>query len=337
MFELIPPRSPFTTCLSRSTRETERRIRNLFQYKKKRPPLLALLLAAALALSCGGLVSCQIQAEAEPEPVSIPLVNQITAEYQIPATVLADMPPEEFALLSDLPAEELPTQPLSLENLMGEDVWRDTLIPVADDREHDVTLYLAVDSRYPAQVGPRIAMLCQNFTAYGIVLRSGDRAAYYPLLVDVWYDDSPSLWVDDFDGDGAAEAAVSLFWGRGVGCHVESLYLFDLDTLEYMPVSPSLDLIISYDQAANTALLSSGEQSLTVDLSEFSEPLERVDVGNQVRFEYSFQEGRLYCELGLDFNGHAAWYNAWVRCPVVYEDGVYQLGPAQRFSEDSDL
>ena len=53
------PRSPFSTPLSGSARETEDRIRNIFQYKKKRPPILLLALACALALLCGGLVSCQ--------------------------------------------------------------------------------------------------------------------------------------------------------------------------------------------------------------------------------------------------------------------------------------
>ena len=53
------PHSPFSTPLSGSAREVEGRIRNIFQYKKQRPPLLILLLAAALALFCGSLVSCQ--------------------------------------------------------------------------------------------------------------------------------------------------------------------------------------------------------------------------------------------------------------------------------------
>ena len=53
------PRSPFSTPLSGSARETEERIRNIFQYKKKRPPVPVLFLACALALSCGGLVSCE--------------------------------------------------------------------------------------------------------------------------------------------------------------------------------------------------------------------------------------------------------------------------------------
>ena len=42
--------SPFTTALSGSAKETEDRIRNIFQYQKKRPPVPALFLACALAL-----------------------------------------------------------------------------------------------------------------------------------------------------------------------------------------------------------------------------------------------------------------------------------------------
>ena len=48
------PRTPFSTPLSGSARETEDRIRNIFQYQKKRPPILLLALACALALLWGG-------------------------------------------------------------------------------------------------------------------------------------------------------------------------------------------------------------------------------------------------------------------------------------------
>ena len=48
------PCSPFSTPLSGSAQEAEERIRNIFQYKKKRPPLLFFVLACILALSCGG-------------------------------------------------------------------------------------------------------------------------------------------------------------------------------------------------------------------------------------------------------------------------------------------
>lgn len=53
------PRSPFTTRLSGSARETEHRIRNIFEWKKKRPPVLVLALSALVIVLCGSLVSCQ--------------------------------------------------------------------------------------------------------------------------------------------------------------------------------------------------------------------------------------------------------------------------------------
>lgn len=57
------PRSPLTTRLSGSARETEHRIRNIFQWKKKRPPLPFLVLTIAAIALCGSLVSCQEQTE----------------------------------------------------------------------------------------------------------------------------------------------------------------------------------------------------------------------------------------------------------------------------------
>ena len=61
---MIPvPRSPFTTPLSGSARETELRIRSIFQWKKQRPPLWAMVLIATLILTCGGLAACPMQEE----------------------------------------------------------------------------------------------------------------------------------------------------------------------------------------------------------------------------------------------------------------------------------
>ena len=59
------PASPFSTRLSGSARETELRIRSIFQWQKKRPPVWLMLVTAMLCLSCGSLVSCQV-AEASP-------------------------------------------------------------------------------------------------------------------------------------------------------------------------------------------------------------------------------------------------------------------------------
>lgn len=53
------PNSPLTTHLLSSPTETELRLRSIFQWKKKRPPVVFMILAALTALLCGSLVSCQ--------------------------------------------------------------------------------------------------------------------------------------------------------------------------------------------------------------------------------------------------------------------------------------
>lgn len=50
------PYSPFCTRLSGSTKETELRIRNIFQWKKKRPPVIALVAAVLVVVFCGSLI-----------------------------------------------------------------------------------------------------------------------------------------------------------------------------------------------------------------------------------------------------------------------------------------
>lgn len=67
MTHKIPP-TPFSTRLSGSAKETERRLRNIFSGPKKRPPALFLALVFAACLLCGNLVSCN-QRPAEPAVV----------------------------------------------------------------------------------------------------------------------------------------------------------------------------------------------------------------------------------------------------------------------------
>ena len=68
------PSTPFSTPLSGSARVTERRIRNIFQGQRKRPPLLILILGALVILLCGGLVSCQT----EKQPDSAGTLEDVT-------------------------------------------------------------------------------------------------------------------------------------------------------------------------------------------------------------------------------------------------------------------
>ena len=90
------PRSPLTTRLSGSARETECRIRSIFQWKKKRPPALVLAVTAGLIVLCGGLVSCQERTQ----PVTLVMDTQyydIQGNYiEIPALAMsADEQPTE--------------------------------------------------------------------------------------------------------------------------------------------------------------------------------------------------------------------------------------------------
>ena len=55
------PRTPFSTPLSGSARETELRLKNIFSGPKKRPPVLFLALMFSLCVFCGNLVSCQMK------------------------------------------------------------------------------------------------------------------------------------------------------------------------------------------------------------------------------------------------------------------------------------
>lgn len=55
----VPPRSPFSAPFSRSAKETGLRIRNVFQWKRKRPPLLAFTVICLAVVFSGSLVSCQ--------------------------------------------------------------------------------------------------------------------------------------------------------------------------------------------------------------------------------------------------------------------------------------
>ena len=52
------PKTLFSTNLSSSFKETELRIRNIFQWKKKRPPVVLFVLTAVVVLCCFSLFSC---------------------------------------------------------------------------------------------------------------------------------------------------------------------------------------------------------------------------------------------------------------------------------------
>lgn len=53
------PNTPFATRFSGRAKETELRLRSIFQWERKHPPMVAIVLVALVVLLCFGLVSCE--------------------------------------------------------------------------------------------------------------------------------------------------------------------------------------------------------------------------------------------------------------------------------------
>ena len=87
------PRTPFSTPLSGSARETEIRLRNIFSGPKKRPPLPFLILMFSVCIFCGNLVSCQM---AEPDAPALPDISASLPE--IPDISLPDPPKQKLEM-----------------------------------------------------------------------------------------------------------------------------------------------------------------------------------------------------------------------------------------------
>lgn len=135
--------------------------------------------------------------------------------------------------------------------------------------------------------------------------------------------------VKDFNGDGADEAVVALLSGHGTGVGIETLYIFDLqysqplwETVDFSGV----DINVDYDGDTKTATLTSGESTAAVKL-DFPDDWEFTGVyaGNVVNYRYA--DGKLLCELGLDFSGRTVGYLVKATGEVVYQNGKYTLGP----------
>ena len=93
------PRTPFSTRLSGNAKETELRLRSIFQWKKQRPPVWLLDLVIVMAVGCGGLVSCQSSVDpiqpphTEKEPAD-EVLTLTTADSRI-ISVELDLKPTE--------------------------------------------------------------------------------------------------------------------------------------------------------------------------------------------------------------------------------------------------
>lgn len=97
------PRTPFSIPLSGSAKETKLRLRNIIQWRKRRPPLPFFILMAAVCVLCGNLVSCQM-AEAEGPEAEV-WMDYFDGEEmpwdKIAATQLEEYPGVTFRWTSD--------------------------------------------------------------------------------------------------------------------------------------------------------------------------------------------------------------------------------------------
>ena len=349
------PHTPFSTPLSHSARETELRLRHILSGPKRRPPVFFLALVFALCLLCGNLVSCQVaQAEApdspDPSASSLPPAPPPEEEWlpgtlhnSIAAQCTLDEPferltEEEAERIQNLPAAQLPREAVDLyPGPLRGDFWRDMLLPVAADLKADVTVYF-VFGGMPAGTYRDVSLRlfgAEHLTQDGIVLRYGDRTAYFPLCwaTNIKYSANPLLAVDDCDGDGQPEAMLALAWGDGTGCYVESLYIFDLDTMTCtLPDYSELPIELFYTPDKTRVRLASGELEFEMDIESWA--IDRfqgeMEAYNQVRF--LLHEGQVYCRLDFDFTCDTLGYMAWAEFPVVFEGGGYRLGPARVIS-----
>ena len=130
------PRTPFSTPLSGSARETEIRLRNIFSGPKKRPPLPFLILMFAIAIFCGNLVSCR---QRPPEP-SLVMETQYYDSYgnyvELPALALPSGQENEAVDAINEALNHLRGEYAQLDSRTGTDAWENQCLfyPSTTDR-----------------------------------------------------------------------------------------------------------------------------------------------------------------------------------------------------------
>ena len=334
------PHTPFSTPLSGSAKETQTRIRNIFQFQEKRPPVLALALAAALVLSCGGLVSCQNPAEQEIDQADFPLPfsgNLPGEPLKLAFPVwqsLSEYPGE--LNLEGLTVDTLPATPVNLRDFSQSESWNETVWLLSQDTERDAALYgvIQFENYSPG--------LNASDKLYGVILRAGEQFAYFPFDWDanLWAYQAPELWRGDFDGDGQEELAFALAYVHGSQVWAENLYLFEPDTLEYQSIvlasgAPELSgLTASYDPETLTLYAATEDRLLMLDESwvEGAPILEGFLQGGS-RVEFSLRDGTLWCTLALVPSKAPLSNPVILNCPVVFQDESYVLGDPELSSE----
>ena len=324
------PHTPLSTPLSGSAKETQTRIRNIFQFQKKRPPVLALTLATALALSCGGLVSCQNPAEQEIDQADFPLPfsgNLPGEPLKLTFPVwqsLSEYPGE--LNLEGLTVDTLPATPVNLRDFSQSESWNETVWLLSQDTERDAALYgvIQFDDYTPG--------LNASDKLYGVIVHSGKHNAYCSLdwSANLWAYEAPELWCGDFDGDGREELAFALAYEHGSQSWVEGLHLFEPDTMRDRTPNPrTLETTISasYDPETLALYVATDDQLLILDESWVEgAPILEGNLWGGSQVEFYLRDGAIWCTLALVPSKAPLSNPVVVDCPVVFQDGSYVLG-----------
>ena len=194
----IPPRSPFSTRLSGSARETELRMRSIFQWKKKRPPVWLMVLTAALILSCGSLVSCRSRQDTPPD-VSTPLSDEAASPTFFKEVTLSDG--SQFLFRT----EEDPSE-ASFDGFSSWLYWMDngtehpvTSVPYGP--EHHYWESIALDTFSDVMGRSGFTLSYDTGAAWhSVFYYAMDQG--YPEFIAGCYN---TVWTEDLDGDGRTE------------------------------------------------------------------------------------------------------------------------------------
>ncbi|MCF2662403.1 hypothetical protein [Pseudoflavonifractor phocaeensis] len=219
------PRSPFATRLSGSARETEIRIRNIFQGPKKRPPVPMMLLAALLILSCGWLVSCQPEEDgpsgsssgaSSSGPSSSPVKEEILLEllYQSAAEEHAfeDSVPVQKELMATLERDGRTLGAAAFTDKFGTSLC----VGVMDDRSETLTAP-AFHMAWQGSV-PHVVTFDRDGTSCLLYTNNGAYQGYtYGEAGLIQFDGTGITWVWPVEGDiqeedSQARAGYDAYW-----------------------------------------------------------------------------------------------------------------------------
>lgn len=196
------PRSPLTTRLSGSARETEDRIRNIFQWQRRRPPALVLAVTALMIVLCGSLVSCQVGPEFVSDIASGRLDQVALREdlTQVARTLLPDPDQSVSAELIDLTPGDSGNYALGAVQVQTDTSQYLLALGVQDQRTGQLTAPVFTVAGTGGQ--PHVRIFSKHEESYLLyVANSVSQGLTYGEAGLIRYDDTDFTWVWPVEGD----------------------------------------------------------------------------------------------------------------------------------------